>query len=147
MITPDGQQQGLNPQDLNHQGDRQWHSLMDWISGWVRYPATYTEKKFANDVGANVIDVFGLAEYRVNAEGFIVFRGLLRKNPATALAVGNVVISMPRFLMPKSPHQHRFFGQTCTLTLNPDTQQLVVDQLLAAGADYVSLNNVMYYLD
>ena len=146
-MNPDGTPKGLAPQDLNHQGDRQWFSLMDWISAWVVYPGTYTEKKYINDLGAGSVNIFGEAQARVNAEGLVVMRGLIRKNPATALAVGNVVMTIPKHIMPKWPHQQRFFGGTCMLTINPDTQQLVIDQIIFAGSDYICLNNVIYYLD
>ena len=137
---------GLGVQQVNNQGSREWQDLMIYLGGaWSLYPATYTEEKTNNALAAGVINVFERAAARVNADGLVVMRGLIKKS--STIAVGDVIMGVPKNLLPLSPHQKRFIGGTCTITYDPNTKQLKVDYLLGGAADYVFLNNVIYYKD
>jgi hypothetical protein len=95
---------------------------------------------------------WGRAEYRVFADGHVQLRGLVRK-VAGNIAGGDQFATLPLSVVPVM--QHRFFGQTCTITLRAQENanktlwgQMIVDPSGYLGAyDFVVLDNVSFYIN
>lgn len=136
---------GVDP--LNKQSSREWHRLADNSPNFTQYPgATYVADKNSMAEAAPTILRFPEPAYRVNADGLVVMRGLLRKNTGANIAAADVVLAFPRHIRPKLPQELRFWGESCVLIYKPDTNTLEVNNIYFA-AIYVNLGGVVFYKD
>lgn len=137
---------GLGGQPLNPQSTREWKDLTPYLGGFAQFPATRTEDKVNFTEAAATINTYPAAAARVNADGLVVMRGLLNKAGSANLATGDVVMTVPKDLLPNFPQEYRFYGGTCQLRFDMATRQLKVD-LIHVATSFLILNNVIYYKD
>lgn len=137
---------GLNVQPLNPQGSREWIDLTQYLGGYAQFPGTRSEDKANNILASQSVNIYPPAGARVNADGLVLMRGLLQKAGGVNIAAGDVILTVPKHLMPQSPYQYRFYGGTCLLSLDAATRQLKVD-LIHIATPFLILGNVIYYKD
>lgn len=145
-MRPDGTPPGLGIQKLYDPASREWVDLTPYLGAFRQYPApSGTEEKWNMAETPGNINIFPAAAARANADGLVLMRGLLMKNSGT-IATGDVVMTVPKNILPKHPQQLRFFGGTCVLALQMPSRQLTVDIVFNATS-WVNLGNVIYYVD
>lgn len=136
----------VNP--LNKQSSREWIDATAFLGAWIQYPAPRTSQKQSIAEPTATIDLFSKPCYRVNSDGLVTFRGLIRTASGANYAFFDPIMTFPKYLRPRYTQELRFFGGTAVLTLDPITGILRVHQnTVGALQNFVHLDNIMYYLD
>ena len=126
---------------------REWIDLTPYLSGAFQFPAVdlILDKQDMTQ-GALTIQRYPAIQCRINADGLVVFRGLLQRTVGGNFATGETIATFPRWLMPRHPQELRWYGGGYMLRLNPQDRKLVID-IVHTPQSWIILQNVIYYLD
>lgn len=146
-MKPDGTPPGLGVQQLYEFASRDWVDLTDYLIDFSPYPdVSLATRKPSNIEASTTINRYQRPSYRVNTEGLVVMRSLLRKNNNTNIVGGDNILLIPEHIRPRHPQELRFFGGTCNLRYEPETGRLKISDVLSAQP-WCQIYNVMYYID
>lgn len=131
--------------DYYRQSGHEWYDLA--LADYINYPdASLTTFKNQNGDFATTINRYPVPAIRVNRDGLVVMRGLLRTSSGSNNAGGNVIAHIPKIFQPRHPQEIRFTAAGAILAYKPETGNLVVTDPYVTQ-NWLTINNVMYYID
>lgn len=143
-----GQNNLSDPQmDLYKKASREWIDLSPYLGSYIQFPdpTQVLNKPNLAEAGAT-INRYPTIAMRVNSDGMVLMRGLLRTATNINIATGQVVATLPRWLIPRYPQQLRFHGLNAALSLDSVTGELKID-IVYFATTWINVGHVIYYID